>query len=106
MFGNYFQPNNKLCSAQPPKADFNDRTTPDQSVHKIWFEKCQKNKEKYENCCCNIIGMEIVCLKKLGVYLILDVRIETFVSFTNDFIPLQSTPRVPESRPQLCRRLL
>ena len=29
--------------------------------------------------------MEIVCLKKLDVYPILDVRIETFVSLTNDF---------------------
>ena len=30
--------------------------------------------------------MEIVCLKiKVSVYLILDARIETFVSLTNDF---------------------
>ena len=35
--------------------------------------------------CCNFIEMGIVCLKKLDVYLIFDVRIETFASLTNDF---------------------
>ena len=36
--------------------------------------------------------MEIVCLKNLGVYLILHVRIETFVSLTNDF---HTSPKYP-----------